>query len=586
MTGARSSDVMNAMAEESSRADWARWAAPWLVIFAVSIAYSNSFHGEMIYDDLSSIQRNPEIRNLIPREYNKVGTTLDGRPVLRFSLAVDYAIGGLDVRIYHATNFATHIACCLLVYGIVRRTLLQQRVWGNRFIHSAPWLAAAVAGLWGVHPLNTESVTYIVQRAESLASMFYLLVIYCVIRAADSSKSLGFWGITAITATVLGVGCKEMVATVPVASLLYSWIFLKPRLGRLWVIHLGMLSCWVVLASQMLNSVRGSSAGFYQGISATQYALTQLRVIALYLHLMVWPSPLVLDREDWPVTKSVRDVGFAGAWVALLVVLTIFALWRWPKVGFAGAWFFLILAPTSSFMPIPSEIVAEHRMYLPMLGWIALAVVGGWMLAGSSEFARQTEVGMVIALGVILCTLTIRRNAQYRTAVGIWTDTVAHEPGDMRAHLNLGESLTKEALHYPAESARFKSLAAQALEQYSQAMQLAEEALVQHGSLAEAEGYYDDMLQHDPRFIGRINLLRGKVRIMRGNYLGARDDFLTAIAVHPNDAVAHYQLGLVDEKLNDWTDAAAELQTAVQLDPQNADARSQLATVKSMAGNK
>jgi tetratricopeptide (TPR) repeat protein len=557
-----------------------------LVIAAVSIAYSDSFRGEMVYDDTGSLEQNPEIRSIVPHQYSDQLTSIAGRPVLRFTFAVNYALGGLDVRIYHVTNFAIHIACCLLVYGIIRRMLVQQRTWGNRFIHSAPWLAAAVAGLWGVHPLNTEAVTYIVQRAESLASMFYLLVIYCVIRAADSSKSLGIWGMGAILAAVLGVGCKEIVATVPVTSFLFSRIFLKRRRQSLWLIHLGLLGSWVILASQMLNGVRGPSVSFDQGVSPFQYALTQLRVIALYLHLMVWPSPLVLDRQDWPIAYSLGDVGFAGAFVALLLVGTVVALWRWPKVGFAGAWFFLVLAPSSSFVPIVTEVVAEHRVYLPMLGWISLAVIGGWMLASASVVALRAEACIVVVLSVVLCALTIHRNAQYRTAEGMWLDTIAKEPGDIRAHSSLSSIYAEEAFLYPKGSANYKALLTKASEQSRILMQLHEHMIMQSGDLAAAERSCDNMLQLDPRFSGPIYLLRGKIRAARGNDAGAREDFQMAISVNPDDPEAHYRLGLIDEKLNDRPDAAVELQKAVQLDPQNADARTELAKVQAMTGNK
>ncbi|MGA2582775.1 MAG: hypothetical protein ABSG31_05815, partial [Tepidisphaeraceae bacterium] len=435
-----------------SRTDWARWTAPLLVMLVVAIAYSDSFSGPFIYDDLDAIandaQVNPQIQSLFTPPTETTPTTLSGRPVLRFSFALDYAVGGLDVRIYHATNFAIHLACSLLVYGIIRRILLRPEIWGERFMKSAPWLAAAVAGLWGVHPLNTQAVTYIVQRAESLASMFYLLTLYCSVRAAGSEKSVPWWGVGAIASAILGMGCKEILATVPVVAALFDSIFLagswKAAMRKRWGIYAGLLVCWLLLLIQVKSGSRGSTVSFHEAISAMQYALTQLGAIASYLRLMVWPTGLVLDEEGWPIAHGIDDVGIGGAAVVLLLITTIFMLWRWPKVGFSGAWFFLLLAPSSSFVPIVTEVVAEHRMYLPMLGWIALAVIGGWSLARKSMPLHFVETGIYLALLAAFCTLTIQRNAQYHTAEGIWRDTIAKRPTNPRAHFNLGYSLMHE----------------------------------------------------------------------------------------------------------------------------------------------
>src|SRR5439155_26554763 len=155
-------------------------------------------------------------------------STVGPRPVVNFSLAVNYALGGLDVWGYHAFNLAVHIVAALALYGIVRRTLLRP---GLRERHSdaAPWVGLAAALIWRVHPLQTESVTYVVQRTELLMGLFFLLTLYCVIRGAEAARP-GAWYAAAIASSAVGMGSTEVMAMAPVGVLAYDRLFLSPSL--------------------------------------------------------------------------------------------------------------------------------------------------------------------------------------------------------------------------------------------------------------------------------------------------------------------------------------------------------------------
>ena len=163
----------------SASTAWA-WALG-LIVLVTLISYSNSFSGEFLFDDVSSIPRNPTIRQLWPFApcqscELQQGATVTGRPVLNFSFAINYALGGLAVPGYHALNLAVHIANALLLFGILRRTLALPAL-REKFGNAVLTLSFAIALLWAVHPLQTESVSYIVQRAESLVALFYLLML-------------------------------------------------------------------------------------------------------------------------------------------------------------------------------------------------------------------------------------------------------------------------------------------------------------------------------------------------------------------------------------------------------------------------
>ena len=210
---------------------------PLVVVAAGLLAYHNSFTGPFIFDDLPSIPENPTIRHLWPiwqplSPPQTGGITVEGRPVINLSLAINYALGGYDVRGYHVLNLTIHILAGLTLFGVVRRTLLQPRL-RERFGGVANELALAVAVLWTVHPLQTESVTYIVQRAESLMGLFYLLTLYCFIRSVESPRPRVWCGLC-LTACAVGMASKEVMASAPLLVMLYDRAFISGSFREAW----------------------------------------------------------------------------------------------------------------------------------------------------------------------------------------------------------------------------------------------------------------------------------------------------------------------------------------------------------------
>ena len=557
------------------------WALPILVALCAAVPYINSFQGPFIYDDINSIRDNPEIRTLLPwGPQSPVATTISGRPVLRLSFALDYAIGGLRVEPYHATNLLIHIGAGLLLYGIVRRNLLRHEFWGDRFANSGPFLAAAVAAVWVTHPLNTEAVTLIVQRAESLAGLFYLAVIYCLIRSEAQSASGKYWcRVAAIVCCALGMATKEMMVTAPLMALLYDRTFLagsfSKALQRRRQLYAWLAATWLVLAGTVLAAGnRGGSAGFHAGVAIHDYARTQLAVVAHYLYLALWPRELVLDYA-WPIAHRWGDVGWGGLLVAVLLIGSIIALWARPWLGFLGAWFFGILLPSSSIMPIVTEVAAEHRMYLPMIAPIALALVGGWALGRrfGLGWLIWAPVAAAIAFGA---WFTFQRNSQYGDAVGIWQITVAQRPNNARAHYNLGYSWKKVAEGLPPGTPLQHEAADHALEElrlslkldptnYRTGAELAE-VMMLAGDYRNSERTFDMLLKLDPSF-AHGHLIRGKLRGLRQDWPDAASDFKVAIAAYPDQPEAHYYLGVCFQQMRQWKQAQAEFERTLALSP-------------------
>ena len=351
------------------------WVCAGAIAMVTLAAYLNTFQGEFIFDDGPAIVNNPTIRHLWPPPVQGLyKSSVSGRPVVNVTLAINYALGGLSVGGYHAANLAIHLAAALLLLGVVRRTLVGTGAYSPR---SATILSAVVAALWAAHPLGTESVTYVVQRTESLMGMFCLLTLYCVIRGAGS-PSARWWRAAAVASCLLAVGCKEVAAVVPVVVLLYDRAFLAGSFKLRFASPVGSVRCpgGDVGAAGLAGRLRARPGGLrWMGKQSDDLGVraTQPGIILHYLVLAFWPQGQCLD-YDWAPARMVSKILPGVLAIAVLLGATIWAFWKRPRWGFVGAAFFVILAPTSSIIPI-RDLAFEHRMYLPLA-----AVIARWCL--------------------------------------------------------------------------------------------------------------------------------------------------------------------------------------------------------------
>ena len=528
-----------------------KWVYSFVILAAVLLAYGNSFSGPFIFDDLGSIPENSHIRHLWPiSEALRAphATTATGRPVVCLTLALNYAMGGLHVWGYHALNLAIHLFATLVLFGIVRRTLEGRRL-GKRFGPDASGLAVAVAVCWAVHPLQTESVNYIIQRTELLMGLFFLLTLYCVIRAQDSRHRL-WWCASAVACCALSMGSKEVAAVAPIIVLLYDRIFLARSWSELrrerWGLYAGLTATWPILIP-LVNASKGrAGAENVAVVLAWDYAQTQFWAVAHYLRLAFWPNRLCLD-YGWQSAVP-RPLILAGAGVvSSLLAATAWALARAPSLGFLGAWFFLILAPSSSVVLIRTEMAAERRMYLPLAAVVMLVGIGAWtaLAALSRRFGwrqatRATACFAVTALiAGALIWRTAQRNRDYRSAIAIWTDTIHQRPQNPRAWNNLGY------------------------------------AYMTAGQIDSAIASYRRATALQPKYaLAHLNL--GAARIAQGRYNAAMAPLSEAVRLEPNDANAHNELAFVLQQLGDPAQALVHYRAAVRAEPEHAFANANL----------
>ena len=282
------------------------------------------------------------------------------------------------------------------------RRALRTEAGATELGHDADYVALAAAVLWVVHPLNSESVSYLTERTESMMGLFYLTDA-CTRRFARPRSKRHRpgrrWIALAVAASALGMASKESMVTAPVMVLIFDRVFLYKTWREAWAerraLYAGLAASWVVLGLILWSAPR-SSVGFESGATPWNYFLNQVQLIAQYLWLAVWPQALVLD-YGLPRALTVADVILPGVVVVALGLLTLVALWRWPMLGFLGAWVFITLSPTSSFVPIATEVGAERRMYLPM------AAAGGAVRGGRAVADRAGDVGGAA------CALAYRR---------------------------------------------------------------------------------------------------------------------------------------------------------------------------------
>ncbi len=593
------------------------------IVAGALAAYRNSFSGPFIFDDILGIERNPSIRSLWPLTgplNPKTDTTLTGRPFANLSFALSYRFGGLDVTGYHEANLLIHVLAGLALFGIVRRTL--RRAGPGSLV-----LAFVAALLWTVHPLQTESVTYVVQRVESLMGLLYFLTLYCFIRGAERESASGAasvcWFGLSWLACLLGMATKEVMVSAPVIVFLYDRTFIGGSFLESWRrrrgFHLCLAATWALVAWLALGTNgRNGTSGFGVGVKAWDYYLTQFPAVVRYLELSLWPRPLLFDYGTQWVAHPVSVIPDAMIVVAG-VAGTLWALRRRPAVGFLGAWFFSILAPTS-LIPGNRQTMAEHRMYLAL----APVIIAGTLALDriclrlfpdlDRRRASRALLFCGLAAAVVLAALTARRNLDFRTEQAIWEDTVAKNPDNAYPRNNLGNVYLKE--HRLADAiAQYREVVrlqpdyamghnnlgtallnqgkrAEALEQFDEALRLKSDYPDLHNNIGvalidtdvpRAIAEFETLLRDQPDFAGaHFNLGNALARV--GRLPEAVAQYKEALRLDPGIAQVYNNLGLALDALNRLDEAEEQFVAAVQVDPGFVEAYTNLGNALLKAG--
>lgn len=580
---------------------------PFAVILALAVlAYANALNNPFVFDDRATILENPTLKTLVgslaggPRQ----GPTA-GRPLVNLTFALNYGWSGASPWGYHATNVLLLGLCGCVLFALIRRALMLPRL-SHVAAGRETAIAAAVAAIWTVHPIQSELVDYVTQRTESMMALAWLITLYAGVRGMTTDRALPWYALSAL-ASAAGMACKESMVTAPIVVLLFDATFVSGgpmKALRARPAYYGALAAtWLVLIGLNLSGPRSNSAGFTSGPSAWTYLLNQAPMILRYLRVALAPVGLVLDYGE-PRALSLANVWPSFLVVAGLVLASLAAWARWPAVAFLGTTFFVLLAPTSSFVPIATEVGAERRMFLPLAALIILGVFAVRWVLHHLPAGRRSLVAPALAVlaVVVLGAATLQRNTEYATSLGIWQTVIDRWPTG-RAYYNVGIELNELGRRSEAIAAYERALADwpdahyalgferqadgrldEAIAHYREYIRLEPEdanvlrayhqlgrALLSQGKLDEALTAFREVLA---RHSGDLDATGGVAATLleQEKFAEAADAYRAYLQLAPGNQNARFNLGLALFKASNYADAATAFSEVIAIDPSNVGA--------------
>ncbi|RPI38378.1 MAG: tetratricopeptide repeat protein [Nitrospiraceae bacterium] len=594
-----------------------------LIAVVCLLCYSNTFSVPFQFDDPPNISEMPFVRDIgvfFDQLWGGPGSAFVMRIVGFFTFAVNYRIHGDAVAGYHVVNLLIHILNGFLVYFLVLLTfrtayfvsqgsavssnppLSPLKLRGDEGgLFSSRFIPLAAALLFVSHPIQTQAVTYIVQRFTSLATLFYLLSLVMYIKWRLSSVGAGLprpysfiYYLLSLISAVLAMKTKEIAFTLPLVISLYEFMFFSGILKKRILYLVPLLLTMLIIPLSLMGSAKplgeiigdvSEATRVQTDISRWEYLFTQVRVIVTYIRLLFFPVNQNLD-YDYPVYLSFFDPNVILSFLFLMSIfgIGVYLLYKsrqkaggegqegknrgregvspvafhllpiacYRLISFGIFWFFITLSIESSVIPI-TDVIFEHRLYLPSIGFF-IAVTGVFSMVrqrkkGKTEWASKAVAGGLIAAVVLLSGVTYARNTVWRSEVSLWEDVVKKSPSKLRVHSNLGRAYNK------------------------------------HGRLEEAEREYQTALRIDPNDYQLHNNL-GVVYKGQGRLKDAIREYQNALRLKPDDALGYYNLGNIFREQGDFEEAIQQYQTAIRLEPDIAIIHNNLGIAFIGQGNK
>ncbi|MBW2408867.1 MAG: tetratricopeptide repeat protein [Deltaproteobacteria bacterium] len=546
-----------------------------IVLMAVVtfFVYTKTLTGDFIFDDGFNIKYNSHIRIKQITAESLLDAGFKGpakrRPVPKITFALNYYFHGNNVIGFHMVNILIHIANGLLLYLLVNVTWSTPALRPYRGKYG--WITFFTAFIWLVHPIQTQAVSYMVQRMTSLATMFYVLSLLCYIQARIETGNIKkvIWFCVMPVSGILALGSKEISTTLPFFIFLYEWYFFQD-LSMTWIkkriplialvlVLLGIISL-MYLGGHPIEKITSMYAN--HPVTMTQRVLTQMRVVILYISLLLWPHPGRLNlAHDFQTSHSMLDPAttlLSMAAIIVFVVAAVLTAKRHRLISFCILWYFGNLVIESSVIAL--EPVFEHRNYLPSMFFIFLVVFLFWRYLKPKWLAP-----LLLCVSVFVCSLwTFERNEVWRSPILMWKDSIKKSPQYSRPYNNLGVALMHMGLNQLAE------------EQFRRAIEIDPKGARAHtnlGYVLAQQGHFEEAIQHltkaleiDPKHYEIYNNL-GLVMTLQGHYREAIEYFFITVAIKPNYTHAHNNLGKALVKEGRLKEAIEHFKIAIDLDP-------------------
>jgi len=387
------------------------------------LVYSDSFLNSFHLDDFVGIVNNYSIRDL--SHLSDMWAHEPTRFVTSLTFAFNYKLGGFNVIGFHLLNLMIHVATAVLVWQLINLISSKDR-----------WLSFSTAAIFLVHPLATQSVNYLYQRGVLLVAFFYVLSLVLYIKSIQEKKKALY--AASLLCVILSFFCKENAVSLPVMIVLYQWYFGEEEKfpwKRIGPYFLTLLVFPIVWLMPRLSTIKDFFHGTSNGMSVTDYALTQSRVILTYLKLLIVPLHQRIEYDYTLVTRldvpTFLSISLIGALIAIAFVLRQ----RFRLMSFGVLWFFLTLMPESSFWP-NNDLVYEHRAYLPLVGFAIFLSTLIFSLFNGDK--RSVAIRILFIFLLVYSILTYQRNQVWRDELSLWDNTVHESPRSWRAYLNRG----------------------------------------------------------------------------------------------------------------------------------------------------
>jgi hypothetical protein len=524
----------------------------------IFLIYSSNLKGTFIFDD-SRLENNPPLHitqlsltNLLKAGFKSSPST---RPISYITFALNFYFHGFQTTGYHLVNICIHIMAAIFLFLLIKTTLSLPPL--SIKYGKYTWLPFAVALVWAVHPLQTQSVTYIIQRMNSLSAMFYILAFYLYARGRLSQtrgmKWLFFFGF--FLAGILSLGSKETAATLPFFIFLYEWYFFQD-LDSAWlkkqiipaaiiILFFGFL-VFLYLGTDPLAYILSSYGS--RNFTLPERILTEFRVVVFYISLLLFPHParLNLDHHFLYSSSLISPITtlLSMAFLLVLLGLAVGTARRNRLFSFCIIWFLGNLVIESSVIGL--EIIFEHRNYLPSMMAILLIISTVFQLLHKSSWVK---IAIICFIVILLSSWTYDRNSVWNSKITLWSDCAAKSPGKARPHNNLGY------------------------------------ALKQQGRLKEALAHYQQTIRIDPEFFEAYNNI-GNIYMMFGKFDKAIENYNMSLKIKAGNPLVHMNIGNAFVKLWQLEKALLHYGEALHLKPDYEEARHRFLSTQNMLDRK
>ena len=566
---------MSTEAKVSNPGIWMYYAA-FLIVVGTLLVYSNTFRVPFQFDDKQIFEYNA-ISHIEAFGEISFWTHIAQRQFSWLTLAINYHWSGANVFGYHVFNVMFHLITGWIIYILLIELLsLTSLASYKKIVEYKQYFALFGALLFLLHPMQTQAVTYIIQRMASLVALFYLLSVYWYIKARMKHINSGINGKTLLlyfltfVSFVFALFSKENAVTLPLSLLLTEFFFIRDQQGRIFKKYLVICSSSIAVLILSAILIRGLPRDA-EDISRSTYLITEFNVIIRYILMLVLPIGQNVDHDIIPSVSifGVKEIASLGMVLGLLY-LGYYMFNKNRLISFGIFWFFLTLSVESTLIPI-KDYMFEHRVYLPSFGFFIALIAGLFYLKDIRIWKKTVPAAILVLILLIIPygAAAYLRNSIWKTELSLWTDSIKKSPQKGRPYNNRGLAFAKEE--------KFDL----ALNDFNKSIELSPNyvpAYYNRGIIFAKEKKYDkaiidfnkamDFESNDAKSYTN----RGVIFMSKNKYDKALNDFNKAIELNPSYAPAYFNRGFVFAKQEQYNKALNDFNKAIEINPTYSDA--------------